>query len=223
MGSQISLTASDGHSFAAYRADPAGTPKGGIVVIQEIFGVNSHIRAVADGYAEAGYVAIAPAMFDRLETDFQTGYEPADIERGRAMMGKVSIDDAVLDMSATVAKLKSEGMKVGVVGYCWGGSMTWLAATRIDGVAAGSSFYGGLVANYLDEVPKCPVMFHFGETDQSIPMENVEQVKAGLPDQQVFVYPAGHGFNCDHRGSYDAESAALATKRSLALFAEHVG
>ena len=223
MGSHITLTASDGHSFDAYRADPAGTPKGGIVVIQEIFGVNSHIRAVADSYAEQGYVAIAPAMFDRLEKNFETGYEPDDIELARGLMDRVSVDDGILDLTATVAKLKEDGLKIGVVGYCWGGSMTWLAATRIDGVAAGSSYYGGFVSNHLDEAPRCPVIFHFGEIDQSIPMEKVEQVKAGLPDQKTFVYPAGHGFNCDHRGSYDAESAALATERTLALFAEHVG
>ena len=223
MGAMIQLTASDGHTLDAYRADPAGTPKGGIVVIQEIFGVNSHIRAVADSYAEQGYAAIAPAMFDRLEKDFQTGYEPDDIALARGLMGRVSIDGAILDLTATVSKLQEDNLKVGVVGYCWGGSMTWLSATRIDGISACSSYYGGFVANHLHETPKCPVIFHFGETDESIPMDKVEQVKVALPDNDVHVYPAGHGFNCDHRGSYHAESAALARERTLALFAQHVG
>jgi carboxymethylenebutenolidase len=169
MGEMLTLTAEDGHRLSAYRAQPAGTPRGAVVVVQEIFGVNSHIRNVTDGFAKDGYVAIAPALFDRVERDFQTGYAPADIERGRMVRGKLQIEDAVRDTAAAVKEAQRTGLKVGVVGYCFGGTIAWLAATRIPGVAAASSFYGGGVADAAGEQPKCPVIFHFGETDASIP------------------------------------------------------
>ena len=223
MGENSMLTAEDGHRLAAYRATPSGTPRGGLVVVQEIFGVNSHIKRTCDGFAADGYVALAPALFDRVERDYTTGYSPADVERGRAVRGKLTIDDAVKDVRAAVRELAKAGAKVGVVGYCFGGTIAWLAATRIDGVAAAVGYYGGGVADAAQEKPRCPVLLHFGETDASIPKEHWEKVRATQPGVPVHVYPAGHGFNCDERGSYHAESARLARERTLAFFRQHVG
>jgi carboxymethylenebutenolidase len=222
MGTNIELTASDGHRLAAYRADPAGKPRGGLVVIQEIFGVNSHMRSVADGYAADGYLAIAPALFDRAERGFEVGYSPPDIERGRAVRAKIALDDALKDVAAAIKAAASAG-KVGIVGYCWGGTVAWAAATRLDGLAASSPHYGGGIAEIATERPRCPVMFHFGETDQQIPMTDVEKIRKAQPGQTVHVYAAGHGFNCDQRGSYHAASAKLARERTLAFLRQHVG
>jgi carboxymethylenebutenolidase len=222
MGTIIELTASDGHRLAAYRADPAGKPRGGLVVIQEIFGVNSHVRSVADGYAADGYLAIAPALFDRAERGFEVGYSPPEIERGRAVRAKVSLDDALKDVAAAIKAAAPAG-KVGIVGYCWGGTVAWAAATRLDGLAASSPHYGGGIAEIATERPRSPVMFHFGETDQQIPMTDVEKIRKAQPGQTVHVYPAGHGFNCDQRGSYHAASAKLARERTLAFLRQHVG
>jgi carboxymethylenebutenolidase len=223
MGEMITLTAEDGHRLAAYRATPAGTPRGALVVVQEIFGVNSHIKNVTDKFAADGYVAIAPALFDRVERDFETGYAPADVERGRAVRGKLQIEDAVRDVAAAVKEAQTTGHKVGVVGYCFGGTMAWLAATRIPGVAAASSFYGGGVADTAGEQPKCPVMFHFGETDASIPKDHWDRIKAQHPKIPMHIYPAGHGFACDERGSFHEPSARQARERTITFFREHVG
>ncbi len=223
MGEMITLTAEDGHRLAAYRATPAGTPRGALVVVQEIFGVNSHIKNVTDKFAADGYVAIAPALFDRVARDFETGYAPADIERGRAVRGKLQIEDAVRDVAAAVKEAQKTGQKVGVVGYCFGGTMAWLAATRIDGVAAASSYYGGGVADTAGEQPKCPVIFHFGETDASIPKDHWDRIKAQHPKIPMHIYPAGHGFACDERGSYHEPSARQARERTITFFREHVG
>jgi carboxymethylenebutenolidase len=218
----LTLTAEDGHRLAAYRAAPAGTARGGLVVVQEIFGVNSHIKRVCDGFAADGYVALAPALFDRVERDYATGYAPGDIDRGRAVRGKLTLDQAVMDVRAAVRELARSHAKVGVVGYCFGGTMAWLAATRI-GVAAAVGYYGGGIAETAAEQPGCPVMLHFGESDASIPPEHWEKVGAHHPKLPVHIYPAGHGFNCDERGSYHAESARLARERTLAFFRQHVG
>jgi carboxymethylenebutenolidase len=223
MGETLTLTAEDGHRFAAYRANPSGAPRGGLVVVQEIFGVNQHIRKVADGFAADGYVAIAPALFDRVERGYETGYGPQDIERGRATRGKLTTDQAMLDVKATVKELQKAGLKVGVVGYCFGGTIAWLAATRIDGVNAAVGYYGGGVADAAEEKPKCPVMLHFGETDASIPKEAVEKVKKAQPNVPIYTYPAGHGFVCDERGSYHAESDKLARQRTIEFFRKHIG
>jgi carboxymethylenebutenolidase len=223
MGELLTLTAEDGHRLSAYRATPAGTPRGGLVVIQEIFGVNSHIRNVTDGFAKDGYVALAPALFDRVEREFETGYTQADIERGRMVRGKLQTEDAVRDVRAAVKELQKGGHRVGVVGYCFGGTVAWLAATRIEGVAAAASYYGGGVADAAGEQPKCPVMFHFGETDASIPKEHWERIKAQHPDIPMHIYPAGHGFSCDERGSYHEPSASLARQRTLDFFRQHIG
>jgi carboxymethylenebutenolidase len=223
MGQTLTLTAEDGQRLSAYRATPAGTPRGGLVVVQEIFGVNSHIRKTCDGFAADGYVALAPALFDRVEPGFETGYAPADIERGRAVRGKLSIDDAMKDVRAAVRELASAGLKVGVVGYCFGGTIAWLAAARLSGVAAAVGYYGGGIADAAEEKPRCPVMLHFGETDASIPREHYEKVKVAHPEVPVHIYPAGHGFNCDERGSYSEPDARLARSRTLEFFRRHVG
>jgi carboxymethylenebutenolidase len=223
MGETLTLTAEDGHKFSAYRAAPAGTPRGGIVVVQEIFGVNQHIRKTADGFAKDGYVAIAPALFDRVERGYDTGYGPQDIERGRATRGKLTTEQAMMDVKATVKELQKAGLKVGVVGYCFGGTIAWLAATRVDGVAAAVGYYGGGVADAAEEKPKCPVMLHFGETDASIPKEHYEKVMRLHPNVPTHIYPAGHGFNCDERGSWHAESAKLARERTIDFFRKHIG
>lgn len=222
MGQMITLKAEDGHSFGAYRAVPAGEPKAGLVVIQEIFGVNSHIKKVTDGFAADGYVALAPAIFDRAERGFESGYAPEDIDRGRAIRGKIDIMDMIKDIRAAVASLKGEGLKVCVVGYCLGGTLAWLAATRIDGVACSVSYYGGGVAETASEKPRCPVLFHFGETDQSIPPDHHAKIRAAHPEIPMHIYPAGHGFNCDARGSYDAASATLARTRTMEFLAKHL-
>jgi carboxymethylenebutenolidase len=223
MGEMITLTAADGHRLSAYRATPPGKPRGALVVVQEIFGVNSHIKKITDGFAADGYVAIAPALFDRVERDFETGYAPADIERGRMVRGKLQIEDAVKDVTAAVKEAQQTGLKVGVVGYCFGGTVAWLAATRIPGVAAASSFYGGGVADAAGEQPRCPVVFHFGETDASIPKDHWDRIKAQHPTIPMHIYPAGHGFSCDERGSFHEPSARLARQRTIDFFKEHVG
>lgn len=221
MGKTLTLTASDGHKLSAYRADPAGKPKGAIVVIQEIFGVNSHIREVCDGFAKDGYVALAPALFDRAQPGVELGYGPPDIEKGRDLRGKIEWDDVLNDVAAAVKAVADAG-KVGVVGSCWGGSVAWRAATQLPGVSAAVGYYGGQVAQFKDERPKAPVLLHFGETDASIPMSDVEAVKKAQPKVPVHVYPAGHGFSCDHRGSYHAESAKLARTRTMEFFGKHL-
>ena len=222
MSQIIKLTASDGATIDAYRADPTGKPRGGIVVLQEIFGVNPHIRRVADGFAAQGYLAIAPALFDRAEPGVELGYTPDDMPKGRDLVGRVGHERTMLDVAAAVT-VAAEGGEVGVVGYCWGGSLAYAAACSLDGVAAAVGYYGGNIAKSLDHKPKVPLMLHFGSHDDHIPMSDVEAIRAALPGVPVHAYDAGHGFNCDARGSYDGPSAARALERTLAFFAERVG
>jgi carboxymethylenebutenolidase len=223
MGQTIRLKASDGHELGAYEAAPEGEHRGGLVVIQEIFGVNEHIRAVTDGWAAEGYYCIAPAIFDRGEPGFERGYKPDDVEAGRGLAGKIGLDAMLLDVEAARGAAASAG-KVGVVGYCLGGSLSWLAATRLDGVAAASCYYGGRIIDSMEEKPRCPVQMHFGEKDQSIPMENVEKIRAVVPSLvEMFTYPAGHAFNRDGSANWEAGSAKRAKNRSLELFRKHVG
>jgi len=222
MGKTIRLTASDGHEFGAYRAEPSGAPRGGIVVIQEIFGVNAHIRSVADGFAADGYAAVAPALFDRAERDVELAYDPDGIAAGRALRGKLDWDGPLRDIGAAVDSLS--GSKVAVVGYCWGGSLAWLSATRIDGLAAAVCYYGGQIKDFKDETPRSPVLMHFGSADQGIPLDDVEAIRAAHPDLPIHVYEgAGHGFNCDMRASYDPDAAATARQRTMAFLAEAIG
>jgi carboxymethylenebutenolidase len=218
----IELVAQDGHRFDAYRASPPGKPRGAIVVVQEIFGVNSHIRAVADGYAADGYVAIAPALFDRVAKNVELGYTPADIERGRELKAASLQEPAMLDLAAAARAALPAG-KIGVVGYCWGGYLAWMAAATLPGLACAVPYYGGGILDHADIAPRCPVMCHFGESDAMIPVEGVKKLAAKYAEQQIFVYLAGHGFNCDQRGSYNAPAAKLARERTLAFLRAHIG
>ena len=225
MGKTIELTASDGHTLAAYRADPDGNPRAGVVVIQEIFGVNAHIREVADDYAAQGYLAIAPALFDRSRPGIELGYDESAIARGREIAFSLDPELPVRDMAAAVEAAASAG-RVGVVGYCWGGSLTFLAACKLD-VAAGSSYYGGQIVAALgrepDLSPAAPLIMHFGEHDAGIPLDDVDRIRTTFPDVPIHMYDAGHGFNCDHRGSYDEDSCRTARERTLEFFASHLG
>ena len=222
MGEILNLTASDGQKFTAYLAQPSGTPKGGVVVIQEIFGLNSHVRGVTDEYAAQGYLAVAPALFDRIEPGIELGYEADDITAGIAHKNTCGNDDPLNEIAAALNVVKSAG-KVGVVGYCWGGALTWLAACKIDGFAAASSYYGGGIGGLLDLTPKCPTIFHFGEEDHAIPLTEVDQLKAAHPKCPVHIYPAGHGFNCEQRGSFHPESRKIAFERTVDLFGKEIG
>jgi carboxymethylenebutenolidase len=222
MGERIELTPADGFRLSAYRADPEGKPRGALVVAQEIFGVNSHIRGVCDGYAADGYVAIAPALFDRYERDFDIGYLPADVARGRELKALAKADAALLDVASARAAVAGVG-SVGIVGYCWGGYLAWLAAARLPGFACAVPYYGGGMTDAIAEQPKCPVMAHFGERDSMIPAAGVKALSAAHPSAQVFLYPADHGFNCDQRGAYDPAAASLARERTLAFLRRHIG
>jgi carboxymethylenebutenolidase len=222
MGHDIKLTASDGFQLSAYRADPAGTPKAAVVVIQEIFGVNSHIRNVCDRFAVEGYVAAAPAIFDRVEPGFQSGYSPDEVAVARKFVASPDWDAFMRDTQAAIDAVKSAG-PVGVIGFCLGGSVAFLAATRLNGLTAAIGYYGGAVTRFADETPKVPTQLHYGEKDAGIPLSDVEIVRAKRPDVEVFVYDnAQHGFNCNERASYDKASADIARQRSLAFFAKHL-
>lgn len=222
MGEQIQIRSQDGFAFGAYRARPVGEVKGAVVVVQEIFGVNAHIRSVVDGYAQSGYFALAPQIFDRVKRDVELGYEEADLATGIDIaFQKLDRALALQDIQAAVEAASVEG-KVGVVGYCFGGLLTWLAACELDGVSAASAYYGGGIAGELDRTARCPVMMHFGELDAHIPLTDVEKVRSAQPDVDVFVYQADHGFNCDQRASYNQPAAELALSRTLDLFGRHL-
>ncbi|MGE5768485.1 MAG: dienelactone hydrolase family protein [Bacteroidota bacterium] len=222
MGETVTLTANDGHSFDAYVARPADQPKAGLVIVQEIFGVNRHVRGVADGFAKDGYLAVAPALFDRVERGIELGYDKDDVAEGRAIRAKISWDEAMSDVAAALGFVAGAG-KAAVVGYCWGGSVAWLAACRLNPAAA-VCYYGGNIHECRNEKPSCPVMFHFGEEDAGIPLDQVKAIGAAHPKQEIFTYPgAGHGFNCEMRGSYHPESAAVARERTLAFLGRTIG
>lgn len=221
MGSQVKLTAGDGHTLSAYRADPEGEPHGGIVIVQEVFGVNEHVRGVCDGYAADGYAVVAPALFDRVKQGVELGYEGADLTHGREFRAELGWDNPLLDVQAAAVALQPAG-KVAVIGYCFGGSVAWLAATRLA-VDAAVGYYGGQVADFIEEEPKCPVLLHFGETDAFIPTESVDKIQARRPDIPLRRYPAGHGFNCESRADYHPESAALARSRTLDFIRLNIG
>ena len=223
MGKTIELAAADGYKLSAYRAEPQGKPKGALIVAMEIFGVNSHIRSIADGYAADGYLAIAPALFDRVERGYDTGYGPADRQKGIDIIQKrINLDDTMKDVAAALQSVASAG-KAGIVGYCWGGRVSWLSAAKVGGLACAISYYGGGIPGLADLQPKCPVLFHWGETDQSLPLDQVKAFAAKHSGETHYFYPAGHGFNCDQRESYDAASAKLARTRSLEFLRKHVG
>jgi len=226
MGSFVDLKAADGFVFPAYVAQPAGKPKGGIVVLQEIFGVNSHIRSVADGYAAQGYLAVAPSTFHRVKPGVDIGYSSDDIAAGQALKAAVEALPApgvMQDIGAAIARAGQAG-KVGIVGYCWGGLLTWRSACTLDGLAAAVPYYGGGMTT-SDEVarrPKMPVLAHFGDKDHWISLPSVEAFKKAHPEVEVHIYHANHGFNCDQRASYDQPAATQARERTLAFFARHL-
>ena len=222
MSEWIKLKASDGFELAAWRADPKGAPRGGIVVIQEIFGVNGHIRSVADRLAAEGYLAIAPAVFDRVEPGVQLGYDQPGMSAGIALAGKMNSASATLDVIAATEAAKGAG-KVGIVGFCMGGTYAWVASAKIPGLAAAVGYYGGGILGMKELKPLAPTILHFGEKDDHIPVAGVREFEALQPHVPVYLYPAGHGFNCDERGSYDADSAKLAWGRTLEFFGKHVG
>jgi carboxymethylenebutenolidase len=213
--------ARDGHQFRAYLAAPKGAPRGAIVVVQEIFGVNHHIRSVTDDYAARGYVAIAPALFDRVRRGVELGYTAEGVNEGRGYMLQVTKANLLADLAAAIAVTRHAG-RVGIVGFCWGGLCAYFAAVELP-VSCAVAYYGGRISQNLDTLPKKPVVYHFGERDSHIPMSDVEAIRAAHASGIVHTYPAGHGFNCDERPDYDAPSAALALERTLAFFAEHVG
>jgi carboxymethylenebutenolidase len=222
MGERVRLRAPDGHEFGAYRSLPADRPRGGIIVLQEIFGVNSHIRDVADGFAAEGYLALAPALYDRSSVrDVEMGYTNDDIARGRALREEFSWEDSAKDVEAAMTALRGEGLRVGSVGYCWGGSISFLAAVRLplDGAVI---YYGGQILSYVKEKERCPLLMHFGKRDASIPPSDVEAIQREHPEALVYQYDADHGFNCDRRAQYDEASARLARERTLGFFAANL-
>jgi len=215
MGQFITLTAADGHRFSAYQAGFADAPRA-LVVVQEIFGVNHHIRAVVDGFADSGYLVIAPALFDRAERNVELGYTPEDGKRGMALRSAIAPDGTLADLLAAADALGRQS--VGIIGYCWGGALAWTAATQTTRFAAAIGWYGGGIAATKDAHPACPVQLHFGADDDHIPLSDVEAIRAAQPGIELFVYEgAGHGFGCSERPSYNARATALAQERSLAL------
>ena len=227
MGNFVELKAADGATVSAYVAQPAGKARGAVVVVQEIFGVNSHIRSVADGYAAAGYLAVAPATFQRVKPGVELGYAPDDMSAGMALKATVEALPApgvLQDIQAAIAYAAQAG-KVGIVGYCWGGLLTWRSACLLGGLSAAVPYYGGGVTTEAEiaRQPKCPVLAHFGEKDHWIPLDGVNAFAKAHPEIEVHIYPANHGFNCDQRGSFDAAAATLARERTLAFFAKHLG
>lgn len=216
MSEFITLSASDGHKFSAWYSPPQGKPKAGLIVIQEIFGVNDHIRDVTNRFAKEGYLAVAPALFDRYERNVDIGYTEADVAKGRSFMPGFDWDKALLDIDATRVSLSSLG-SIGVTGFCLGGSLAWLSACRLNFKAA-VCYYGGAISKFAKEKPLCPTIMHFGTQDANIPMSMVEEIKAAQPKVPVFMYEAGHGFACDQRGSFNEAARDEAWKRTLTHF-----
>jgi carboxymethylenebutenolidase len=221
MSEFTTLMARDGHEFNAWLAAPAGKPRGAVVVIQEIFGVNAHIRAVTDGYAAEGYVAIAPALFDRVRRGIELGYTPDTMKEGMGYVQQLQPQKTLLDLAACTAVVKHAG-RVGVVGFCWGGKMAYISACELP-VACGVAYYGGGIARELTRAPKCPMLYHFGGKDTHIPESDIAQIRAADTRGTFYIYPdADHGFNCDMRASFNAAAAALAHQRTLTFLAQHL-
>jgi carboxymethylenebutenolidase len=222
MTEYVKLIASDGNSFGVYVARPGGKPRAGLIVVQEIFGVNAHIRSVADDYAKEGFLAVAPALFDRIEQGVELGYEGADLQKARSFIPLLDMEKSLADVSAALKFAEAEGGgSAGVIGYCYGGTLAWLASTRLHPAVA-IGYYGGRIVNYVEEQPYAPVMLHFGKLDAHIPPEEVEKIATAHPEVEIYWYEAGHGFNCDARASYNNEAAAKAKQRSLSFLMKHL-
>ena len=224
MSSQsISLKASDGHSLAAYEARPDKSPRGGIVLLQEIFGVTGYIRRVCEGYAGHGYHVVAPALFDRIRPGIELTYSKEDAVTGRELRSKIPWEQTFADLEAAKARLKSVG-KVATLGYCWGGTISWRAAGHVEGIAGAVCYYGTQIAPYTEEQPRCPVLMHFGDKDHIATLEHAGALRAAQGARvEIQVYPAGHSFSCDETPNYHAPSAKLALRRSLEFLAAQVG
>ena len=227
MGTRVILEASDGHSLDAYQALPPGPPRGGVVIVQEIFGLNHHIRSVVEQYAEAGYVALAPAIFDRARPGVELGYTLEGTQEGRALRAAIGWEAPLLDLAAAARSVAARtGHAPAVIGYCWGGSLAWLAAARGLEVSCAVAYYGGQIAALLEQTPdrpQIPVLLHFGQRDALIPASDVEAIRDAHPEAEVFVYPAGHGFNCAERPDHSPQSAATALTRTLSFLERHRG
>ena len=223
MSSKANITAADGHQFGAYVAESGSPARGAIVLIQEIFGVNSHIRSVADGYAAQGFHVVAPALFDRVQRNLELSYNAEDMKKGMDAISQIGLEAALKDVAASINHARSQwpGLKVGVLEFCLGGSLGWLAATRLD-PAAVVCYYGGQISKHASETPHCPVMMHFGAKDPHIGPEQIETIRKAHPDLPLFVYDAGHGFNCDQRKDYEPQSANLARERTLEFFRKYL-
>jgi carboxymethylenebutenolidase len=223
MGTKIKVTAADAHQFEAYVAESASPGRGAIVLIQEVFGVNSHIRSVADSYAAQGFHVIAPALFDRVQRNLELDYKPTDAKQGMTAIAQIGLETALKDVAASIGHARSQwpGLKVGVLGFCLGGSLGWLAGTRLD-PAAVVCYYGGQISKHATEAPRCPVMMHFGAKDPHIGPEQIETIRKAHPEVPLFVYDAGHGFNCDQRKDFDPPSAKLARERTLEFFGKYL-
>ena len=223
MGEHVTLTAADGQKLDAYLARPESEPQAGLVVAQEIFGVNAHIRSVADGYAKDGFLVVAPALFDRIQPGIELAYEPTDVRRAMSFVPKIDMNKSLLDVGAAIGYAAgSTRKKVGVVGYCFGGTLAWLAATRLRPAAA-VGYYGGRVGNYISESPSAPVMLHFGKDDAHIPGSEIEKLRAAHPEVEIFLYEnAGHAFNREAAPGYNAGAALEARRRTLAFLKKHL-
>jgi carboxymethylenebutenolidase len=222
MGEWVRLKAADEVELGAYVARPEGEPLAGLVVVQEIFGINDHIRRVTDTYARDGFLAVAPALFDRIEPNVELAYEGADLQRAMSFIPRLDTEKSLMDTAAAVEyAAAATGKRVGVIGYCFGGTIAWLAATRLP-VQAAVGYYGGRIAQYAGEQPHAPVMLHFGREDKHIPEEEANKVKSAHPEVEIYWYLAGHGFNCDARSAFNPAEAAVARERSLAFLRQHL-
>ena len=222
MSQKITLNAADGHALSAWRADPASAPKGGIVLLHAVYGLTDHMADVCDGFAGRGYAAIAPALYDRSsKRGVDLGYTADDMTEGRQYREEFSWDDSVRDIQAAVALMQADGLKVGTTGYCWGGTISYLAGCRLD-VQAAVVYYGGQIIPYVEETANCPMLMHFGEHDKSIPLSDVDIIRGAHADAAIHVYDADHGFSCDHRGQYNAAAAIQARERTMAFYAQNL-
>ncbi|HJQ59961.1 MAG TPA: dienelactone hydrolase family protein [Vineibacter sp.] len=223
MGENVRLKAKDGVEVGGYLATPAGTPKGHVVVVMEIFGVNHHIKAVTDRLAADGYIALAPQFFDRIKPGIELGYTADTIAQGREHVMALGMDKPLADVQAAIDALKARGAKkVGITGFCWGGTVTWMSACRLP-VDVAVGYYGGGIHGARNEKPKCPTMLHFGDKDAHIPMTHVNELRELHKGVTIYDYPADHGFHCDERGSFDASAAKIAYGRTLEFFGKHLG